>query len=346
MLKKILVAALLLPLLAFGQSYPSPTFNNLTVQGTFTATGNVGLASLAAQAANTVVGNATGSSASPTAITVTGCNGAAQALQWTNGSGFGCNSNIATSGANANITSLSGLSTPLSVAQGGNGSSTLPPGRLIGVQVFSASGTYTPTTGTASVIVEVQAPGGGSGGIPATSAGQSATGPSGGAGAYVKARFTTGFSGAVITIGAVGAAGSSGSGNGGAGGTTSFGSLISCPGGLGGTAGSLYSAAGATGFTAATAAPTVTGAAQTMDSMPGPAATTSGIVITAGTVSVSAPGANSLMGFGGQGRVGSNTGGPPTGYGAGAGSGLNLASQSALVGIAGAPGVIIVYEYQ
>ena len=71
------------------------------------AWGNVTATALAAQAANTVIGNATGSSASPTAITVTGCNGAAQALQWTNGSGFGCNSAIATSGANTNITSLS-----------------------------------------------------------------------------------------------------------------------------------------------------------------------------------------------------------------------------------------------
>jgi hypothetical protein len=149
MLKKILVAALLLPLLAFGQSYPSPTFNNLTVQGTFTATGKVGLGSLAAQAANTVVGNATASSATPTAITVTGCNGAAQALQWTNGSGFGCNSALATSGANANITSLSGITTPLSVAQGGTGTtSTTGSGSV----VFSVSPalTGTPTVPTAT----------------------------------------------------------------------------------------------------------------------------------------------------------------------------------------------------
>lgn len=77
-----------------------------TGASTAPAWGNVSATSLAAQAANTVIGNATGSSASPTAITVTGCNGAAQALQWTNGSGFGCNSAIATSGANSNITSL------------------------------------------------------------------------------------------------------------------------------------------------------------------------------------------------------------------------------------------------
>jgi hypothetical protein len=148
MLKKILLAVLCVPLLAFGQSYPSPTFNNLTVNGTFTATGNVGLASLAAQAANTVVGNATASSASPTAITVTGCNGAAQALQWTNGTGFGCNSSIATSGANANITSLSGLSTSLSIAQGGTGRATLTShGVLVGEGASAINQTAAGTTG-------------------------------------------------------------------------------------------------------------------------------------------------------------------------------------------------------
>jgi hypothetical protein len=71
------------------------------------AWGGVGVSGLAAIAANSVIGNATNASAIPTAVTVTGCNGAGQALQWTNGTGFGCNSNIATSGANTNITSLS-----------------------------------------------------------------------------------------------------------------------------------------------------------------------------------------------------------------------------------------------
>lgn len=162
MIKRFLIAALLLPLLAFGQSYPSPTFNNVTsqgtatlnnatVSGTFTATGKIGLASLAAQAANTVVGNATGSSASPTAITVTGCNGAAQALQWTNGSGFGCNSAIATSGANSNITSLSGLSTALSVAQGGTGATSAASALTNLGAAPTASPTFTGTVTTAAL---------------------------------------------------------------------------------------------------------------------------------------------------------------------------------------------------
>ena len=102
--------------------------------------GNVSASGLAAQAANTVLGNATSSSATPTAITVTGCNGAAQALQWTNGSGFGCNSNVATAGANANITSLTGLTTPLGTWAGGLGVNN---SAANGVPVFSSSGPYT-----------------------------------------------------------------------------------------------------------------------------------------------------------------------------------------------------------
>lgn len=178
MLKKIILAALCVPLLAFGQSYPSPTFNNVTSQGTatltnatvsgtlsvtgapsftlpvpvasggtncsaasgtcldnitgFASTGfltrtgtgayafqsltnGVTYANLAQAGANTLLGNATGSTANVTAVAVSGCNGAAQALQWTNGSGFGCNSGVATSGANTNITSLAAgttLNTP------------------------------------------------------------------------------------------------------------------------------------------------------------------------------------------------------------------------------------------
>ena len=95
MLKRILIAALWLPLMALAQSYPSPTFNNLTVQGVFTATGKVGLPSLASQAANTVVANTTGSSASPTAFAMPSCSTANSALQYTNGTGFTCIANNA-----------------------------------------------------------------------------------------------------------------------------------------------------------------------------------------------------------------------------------------------------------
>lgn len=58
------------------------------------AAGLIPLADLAHQAANTVAGNATGSSASPTALAAPSCSTAASALIWTTNSGFGCNTSI------------------------------------------------------------------------------------------------------------------------------------------------------------------------------------------------------------------------------------------------------------
>src|SRR5690348_17081100 len=102
-------------------------------------------------------------------------------------------------------------------------------GRLLNVQVFTASGTYTPTPGTNSVVVEVLGAGGGA---AATAAGQGSIGGGGWSGAYAKGRITSGFSGASITVGASGSAVSGAAGN--TGGTSSFCALISAPGGPGG----------------------------------------------------------------------------------------------------------------
>lgn len=59
-----------------------------------TAAGAVPLTSLATQAANTVVGNGTGSTASPTALAVPSCSTTASALNWTTSSGFSCNTTV------------------------------------------------------------------------------------------------------------------------------------------------------------------------------------------------------------------------------------------------------------
>jgi hypothetical protein len=53
-----------------------------------------GAATLAPIASNTVLGNTTGSSAIPGAISVSNCAGASSALNYTAGSGFGCNATI------------------------------------------------------------------------------------------------------------------------------------------------------------------------------------------------------------------------------------------------------------
>ncbi|MEM5294243.1 hypothetical protein VSR82_07855 [Burkholderia sp. JPY481] len=118
---------LIAPILALAQSYPSPTFNNLTVNGTFTATGKVGLPSLAAQAANTVVANVTGSSASPTAFAMPSCSTSTSALQYTSGTGFAC------------ITGFAPLASP-----NFTGTVTIPGGTINNASV----GATTPSTGS------------------------------------------------------------------------------------------------------------------------------------------------------------------------------------------------------
>ncbi|HHH0935236.1 TPA: hypothetical protein ACPZPX_003847, partial [Yersinia enterocolitica] len=111
-------------------------------------------------------------------------------------------------------------------------------GRLIGPpKIFTSSGTYTPTAGTTSVIVEAQGAGGGGGYARATSTGYMSAGAGGGAGGYGKSRLTSGFSGVVITIGSGGSQGVSG-------GDTSFGSLIVAAGGGGGSNGTDQYASG------------------------------------------------------------------------------------------------------
>jgi hypothetical protein len=106
-------------------------------------------------------------------------------------------------------------------------------GNLLNIRYFTTVGTatYTPTSGTNSVIVEVV--GGGGGG----SGNNSSTGTLGGSGGgYAKLRILSAFSGVTITVGAAGSGSSSGAG--GTGGTSSFGALVSATGGsssVGGT---------------------------------------------------------------------------------------------------------------
>ena len=107
-------------------------------------------------------------------------------------------------------------------------------GALLNVQVFSTAGTFTyaPTVGTRSVLVKAVGAGGSTSSHAATLAGHNSACSSAGAGAYGEGRYTSGFSGVTVTVGAGGAAPATGAGN--AGGSSSFGALLSCPGGLAG----------------------------------------------------------------------------------------------------------------
>ncbi|WP_141668053.1 MULTISPECIES: hypothetical protein [unclassified Burkholderia] len=110
-------------------------------------------------------------------------------------------------------------------------------GRLLNVQTFSSSGTYTNTPGTNKIRVRGRGTGGGSAGVPSTSSTQVAAAGGGGGGPYIDVWFTSGFTGGIpVTIGAPGTAGAAGLNNGGNGGTSTFGSLVTLPGGVGSAA--------------------------------------------------------------------------------------------------------------
>ena len=130
---------------------------SLTATSSFTATGLVGLPSLQAEAANTVVGNATASSASPTALAVPSCSGATSALTWTSASGFGCNtvSNLAVGGSTGqvqfnNAGALGGFTV------NGDGTLNASTGALTvtktGGTAFTALATTTPGTGVVTAL--------------------------------------------------------------------------------------------------------------------------------------------------------------------------------------------------
>lgn len=338
--------------------------------------GSVGLNGISAISANSLIGNATNSSAAPTAVSVTGCNGAAQALQWTNGTGFGCNSAIATSGANANITSLSGITTPLSVPQGGTGAATLAQynmlagngtsaisaigpstsgfvltsngasafpsfqavpgqaGRLLNVQAFTSSGTYTPTSGATKALVIVQSPGGGGGGCSATAAGQVCQASGGSGGSYAEAWWTS-LSSQTVTIGTTGSGGAAGNNNGATGGTTSLGTIVSCPGGVGGVGSAGVAPPSGQSGAASPSGCTVTGATT--------------LVNKPGGVAPPAPSQSTSVYFasqGGSAMLGSGTGGTGVGFGAGGAGAAIGPSAAAAAGSNAAAGEAFVFEYQ
>ncbi|HGL5074073.1 TPA: hypothetical protein ACKFHZ_001918 [Burkholderia multivorans] len=213
------------------------------------------------------------------------------------------------------------------------------PGRLLNVQKFTSSGTYTPTPGTTTIIVEVLGGGGGGGGSAATSSTQAAAGGCGASGAYAKSRFTSGFAaGIAVTVGAAGVAGAAGSG-GGTGGTTYFGSLVAAPGGTGGAGGIALAVSGGTG-SGVCSAPNPPG---NLVSYAGSSVMQS-IIINPG-VAFTAAGGSSIYGNGG---IPSGVTGPGfsgSGYGAAGAGGVSLANASAQVGGAGSQGVAIVWEY-
>lgn len=217
-------------------------------------------------------------------------------------------------------------------------------GRLINVQVFTASGTYTPTEGTKKIIVEAVG-GGGSGASGAMNGSGFVSGGGGGAsGCYAKALVdASGISSVSVTIGAGGASVQNANGN--LGGNTSFGSYLTVYGGNQGLI-----------LTSTTSTPLFYGATGTRSAF-GSISNATLIDFDCGNASgdafIIAVGGMARGGFGAASRLGGATVGPgfntagnaATTYGSG-GSGVVSNSASAYYSSgAGKSGVVIVWEY-
>lgn len=205
-------------------------------------------------------------------------------------------------------------------------------------QKFTSSGTYTPTSGTKYVIIEMVGGGGGGAGNTTASFGSAGGGGSGG---YIVAILTAAQVGAsqTVTIGAAGGAGATGA-NGGSGGTTSVGSLLSCGGGGPGTyAASASGAAGGAGGSATISTGTDNGAQVGQAGGPGCNVTT-GIGGSGGGTPL---GAGAPMQTAGSGFANGVTG---SGYGAGGSGGPCGSSPGVTTGGAGTAGAVFVTEFQ
>jgi len=212
-------------------------------------------------------------------------------------------------------------------------------GRFLAVQVFTASGTYTPTPGMVSCIIEDQGGGGGGAGITIPSAGNISLGAPGACGAYAMGRFLAAAIGAsqVVTVGAAGTASAGAAG--GNGGTSSVGALISAAGGAGG------------GLLNNQVSPTINGngvatAAPTGGNIYGTRGVTSGISSsTSASFGVGGVGGASKFGNGGSGGVLNGNGVAALNYGTGGGGTCGASGSATLSGGAGLGGIVIIWEY-
>lgn len=204
-------------------------------------------------------------------------------------------------------------------------------------QVFTSSGTYTPTSGMICCWARAVG-GGGSGGGAAGNTSQICVGAGGGSGGYSEGMFTAATIGAsqTVTIGAGGASPGAAAGN--PGGNTSLGSLLIANGGTGGGAGvasaTLSRATQGNGGTAGTGSFTSVGT-------PG----TSGFSFTV-NAGVAGNGGSSVFGGGGIGftaAAGSNNGN--AGVRGGGGSGAVAVGLVNGAGGAGGDGEIIILEF-
>lgn len=218
--------------------------------------------------------------------------------------------------------------------------------RVVKVQKFTSSGTYTPSTGLLYAIIECVGGGGGGGGaLGASSGGNGGGGGGGGSYSRLYASASDIGSSQTVTIGTGGSAGSSGFNSGGAGGDTSVGTICVAKGGSGGTGANGISniGQGGAGGTASGAGHLQIAGQKGNNASYVPSGTT-GFALANGN------GGSSIFGFGAIASVNSNTAtsaGTAAAANSGAGgSGATFAnSTSSAAGGAGGSGLVIITEF-
>ncbi|HFI1669398.1 TPA: glycine-rich domain-containing protein [Escherichia coli] len=201
-------------------------------------------------------------------------------------------------------------------------------GRLVNTQVFTSSGTYTPTPGTKRIRVTITGGGGGGGGCKAYSSSETFFGAGGGAGGTIISIMTPTQNSYPVTIGAGGAGGVSAT-NGTSGGNSVFASLIA-PGGSGGGKSGVTNTNGGNGGVPSTGDIRITGG--------------HGGDGQSGNIGVSGEGGTSY--WGGGGRAGAGGGVIGKAYGSGGGGAYDAGySGTSMTGGKGASGICIIEEF-
>ncbi|HAH7745394.1 TPA: tail fiber protein [Escherichia coli] len=201
-------------------------------------------------------------------------------------------------------------------------------GRLVNTQVFTSSGTYTPTPGTKRIRVTITGGGGGGGGCKAYSSSETFFGAGGGAGGTIISIMTPTQNSYPVTIGAGGAGGVSAT-NGTSGGNSVFASLIA-PGGSGGGKSGVSNTNGGNGGVPSTGDIRITGG--------------HGGDGQSGNIGVSGEGGTSY--WGGGGRAGAGGGVIGKAYGSGGGGAYDAGySGTSMTGGKGASGICIIEEF-
>ena len=212
-------------------------------------------------------------------------------------------------------------------------------GRLLKIQVFTASGTVTKTPGAKKWRIKCLGAGAGSSAAPATGSNEVSVSNGGGAGAYAEGIYdVSSITTASVVIGSGGAGGTAGSIYGADGGTSSVGSFISSPGGK-------------AGLPAGPANPPFQPVANTNSDGPtgwnivgSSGAGAEPAVAVANSYAAGSRGSNSIFGVGGSVPALNSPANPGGGYGSGASGCSNGPSQSAKSGAAGRPGIVIIEE--